>query len=65
MCSVANYRKEGTFHGFFLIYNVEAHIRANIKLITKGAGDKRGKRGKHKTVGNRDMRRSLEGRGMG
>ena len=37
-------------------------IRSN---TTRGARDKRGRRGKEKTLGNRDMRRSVEGRGMG
>ena len=43
----------------FLIYHVEARVRDN------KAGDERGGGGKHKTVGNRDNRRSVEGRGMG
>ena len=30
-----------------------------------GVGDKRDGRGKHKTVGTRDMRRSVDGRGVG
>jgi len=33
--------------------------------ITRGAEDTRDGRGKHKTVGNRHMRRSVERRGMG
>ena len=36
-----------------------------IKHVTKGASEKRGGRGKHKTVRNRDIRISVEGRGMG
>ena len=49
---------------FLFVYIVEAHMRANIQHTTRGAGAKRGERGKDKRVGNRDMRRSVEGRGM-
>ena len=40
-------------------------MRANTEHTTRRAGDKRGWRAKNKTVGNRDIRRSVEGRGMG
>ena len=40
-------------------------MRADIqKRATRGAGDKRGRRVKEKIVGNRDMTRSVEARGM-
>ena len=41
-------------------------MRANTqKHTTRGAGDKRGRRRKETTVWHRNMRRSVEGRGMG
>ena len=40
-------------------------MRANTQRTTRGAGDKRGGRRKDKTAGKRDIRRSVEGRGMG
>ena len=44
---------------------VEVCIRAYTQKCTiRGAGDKRGGREKEKTVGNKDMRRYVEGRGM-
>ena len=39
-------------------------MRTSTQCTTRGAGDNRGMRGKDKTVWNRDMRRSVEGRGM-
>ena len=40
-------------------------MRANTQRISRGAWDKRGGRGKDKTVGNSDSRGSMEGKGMG
>ena len=48
------------FESFFFVYQVEARERAHITRQETRAG-----RGKHKLVGNKDMRRSVEGRGMG
>ena len=39
-------------------------MRANTQC-TRGTGHKRGRRGQDKTVGNRDIMKSVEGRGMG
>ena len=50
----------------FFVYNVEARIKTNTQNIQQGEQETRGGgRGKYKAVGNRDMKRSVEGRGMG
>ena len=40
-------------------------MRANTQRTTRGAGDKRDWKGKDETVGNKYIRRSVKGRGMG
>ena len=40
-------------------------MRANTQGTARGARDKRGRRVEDKTVGNREIMRSVEGRGMG
>ena len=49
----------------YFVSLVEARMRANTQCTTRGAGDKRGRRGNDKAVVNRDISRSVEGRGMG
>ena len=46
---------------FYFVHNIAASMRA----YNKGSREKMGGRVKHKTVGNEDIRRSIEGRGMG
>ena len=50
---------------FYCIQCRGSYESLHTERTTRGAGDKRGGRGKEKTVGNRAMRRSEEGRGMG
>ena len=47
-----------------MVCHVEARVSQYTKTYNK-AGDKRGRRGKHKVVGNIYNRGSVEGRGMG
>jgi len=49
----------------FLVYTVEARMRANTQNVQQGEQETSSVRGKEKTVWNRDMRRSVEGKGMG
>ena len=52
-------------HIFFCIHCRGSYKSERTERTTRGAGDKRGAREKEKTAWNRDMRRYVEGRGMG
>ena len=49
-----------------LLLNTTSRLVSELtECISKGAGDKRGRRGNYKIVGNRDIWRYVEGRGIG
>ena len=54
----------GTHLFLFFMYTVEARMRAKHRMYNKGSRRRGAGEGRKKAVGNRDTRRSVEGRGM-